>query len=424
MEAALPQPSRVSPHQASSAPGFWRLNLGLTKRFWTFFAVAFFFDAGFAVYFFLFNLFLLDIHATERTIGLINGAFTLGSTLTILPAGALGRRWGIKPLLLVCMAGAPVLGALRVLYLQPAAQIILGFFAGAAMSLWAVAYLPAVARLTTEKNRASAYSLIFSASILTSAIGGAITGYLPRWLNQKDSAAAMFSLHRSILLSACAIAALAIWPSSQLIFGAGADVDKNAVSPLAGFRPTPFLGRFLPSMALWTAAMGAFLPFANVYLAREHRMPLDHVALIFSASQCLQLFLGLLTPAILRIFGLLPGILVIQLAAATCMAALALSRFDLLTVGMYLLFSALQWMAAPALYNLLMSNTADAQRSHAAAMAMFLNTLLTSVTVTAAGAAFTHFGYRNPLLLLALSGTIAAATTFIVVRPHVRLELQ
>ena len=91
---------------------------------------------------------------------------------------------------------------------------------------------------------------------------------------------------------------------------------------------------------------------------------------------------------------------------------------------LYLLFSALQWMAAPALYNLLMSNTVDAQRSHAAAMAMFLNTLLTSVTVTAAGAAFTHFGYRNPLLLLALSGTIAAATTFIVVRPHIRLELR
>jgi len=52
-------------------------NKKLSRHFWVFFTVAFFFDFGFSVYFFLFNLYLLDIHFNERTIGLMGGALAL-----------------------------------------------------------------------------------------------------------------------------------------------------------------------------------------------------------------------------------------------------------------------------------------------------------------------------------------------------------
>jgi MFS family permease len=422
MDTVLLQPSKAT--NSSRTPTEWIRSQFLTPQYWTFFAVAFFFDAGFAIYFFLFNLFLLDAHAAERTIGLINGAFTLGSTLTILPAGLMGRRWGVKPLLLTCMVAAPALGVLRVFYLGMPAQIALGFLAGAAMSLWGIAYLPAVARLTTDENRASAYSLIFSASIFTSAIGGAVTGYLPRWLNHSQATVAMFEVHRSILLSACVIAAIAIWPSSRLHLASSERADEQNVTLLAGFRPTPFLLRCLPFMALWTASMGAFLPFANVYLAREHHISMQSIALIFSVAQCLQLLLGLLTPVVLRIFGLMQGILLIQLTAATCLGGLALLHFGPATVVLYLCFTTVQWMCSPALYNLLMSSTDDAQRSQAAAMAMFLNTLLSALTVALAGVAFSLYGYRVPLIFIACAGGLSALATFKFVRPQVRQDLQ
>jgi hypothetical protein len=88
MDTVLQQPAKAI-RIGSRTPMAWIRSQSLGRQYWMFFAVAFFFDAGFAVYFFLFNLFLLDAHAAERTIGLINGAFTLGSTLTILPAGFL-----------------------------------------------------------------------------------------------------------------------------------------------------------------------------------------------------------------------------------------------------------------------------------------------------------------------------------------------
>ena len=49
----------------------WLLKQKLSRGFWIFFTVAFFFDFGFAVYFFLFNLYLLDFHFNERVIGLV-----------------------------------------------------------------------------------------------------------------------------------------------------------------------------------------------------------------------------------------------------------------------------------------------------------------------------------------------------------------
>jgi MFS family permease len=416
METTLPPTSDFKNATRVRTPVAWLRSQSLTREYWIFFAVAFFFDAGFAVYFFLFNLFLLDAHATERTIGLINGAFTLGSTLVLLPAGVLGRRWGVKPLLLTGMLTAPILGAFRVLYLGWQVQVALGLLAGAAMSLWVVCYLPAVARLTTEENRASAYSLIFSASVATSAIGGAITGFLPRWLKQFSLSASEFEVHRAILLCACAIAAIAIWPALRLDLPAGAEMEAPGTNFLSEFRPTPFLLRFLPLHAMWMAIIGAFIPFANVYLARDHRLSMQNISLLFSSAQCLQLLLGLLTPVVLRICGLLRGILVIQLTTILSLAALALSRHIAVTIALYLLFTTVYWMCSPALYNLLMSNTRDEQRSHAAAMAMFLNTLASSFTIAMAGSSFSRFGYKAPLLSIAGAGALVSIGMFRSVR--------
>src|SRR5437763_1207493 len=150
-----------------SNPSRWQFN----RRFWRFFTAAFFFDAGFALYFFLFNLFLADLHYSERAIGSVNAALTLGSLIGTLPGGEFTRRWGIRPLLLICFSAAPLLGIARALCSSLAQQIVFAFLMGLAMSCWGVCFLPTVARLTTPRTRSSAFSLIFAVSVATSALG-------------------------------------------------------------------------------------------------------------------------------------------------------------------------------------------------------------------------------------------------------------
>jgi predicted MFS family arabinose efflux permease len=385
-------------------PAAWLREKNLSRGFWVFFSAAFFFDAGFAIYFFLFNLYLLDYRFNERAMGWIGGAMTLGSLVGTLPAGALAQRIGLRPLLIVLFVTAPLLNAMRVVWIWEPAQIGLAFLAGLAMSSWGVCFLPGVARLTTEKNRTAAFSLIFSASVGTSMLGGLVCGYLPQWLRMAGFAMRAADVKRVILLASCAIVFLGLIPVLRLRIPSQAapDVEANRAGWLSAWKLNPFLWRFLPLMALWSAVLAAFTPFANVYLSRELHIQITQIGLIFSTVQALQLFMGLVTPLVLRALGLVRGIAATQILAAVVLGLLAGTRNAPLAVGLYLTFAAAQWMSSPGLYNLLMNETPDAERSTAAAMTLFCNALAGSVATAGAGILLTRFGYPPVLFSIAI----------------------
>jgi MFS family permease len=404
-------------------PAAWLREQKLSRGFWIFFTAAFFFDFGFAVYVFLFNLYLLDLHFNERAMGLIGGAMTLGSVVGTLPAGFLARKTGLRPLLLVCFIAAPVLCSLRAIEMREAAQIALAFLAGLAMCLWGVCFLPAIARLTTEQNRTSAFSLIFSASIGTATLGGVVCGYLPQWLKMAGFTMQPAEVKRLILLVACGIAAMGIFAVLRMELppieasaenettGPGKDSEQNSAARSKGHRwwgIHPFLLRFLPSMALWTAVVASFTPFANVYLSRELHLPLSRIGLVFSVAQIVQFSVGLLTPVLFRALGLVNGIVVTQLMTGVAVGCLAGTHNAQLAVVVYLLFSAMQWMSAPGLYNLLMSKVPDEERSTASGMTMFCNAVIGSAATAGAGFLFIRFGYPPVLLGIAALAVVVA----------------
>lgn len=402
-------------------PAAWLREKKLSRGFWVFFTAAFFFDFGFSVYFFLFNLYLLDIHFNERAIGLVGGAMTLGSAAATLPAGLLARSIGVRTPLIVCFIAAPVLGALRALAMGEVVQIGLGFAAGLTMCLWGVCYLPALARLTTEDNRAFAFSLIFSASIGTSTLGGVVCGYLPQWLSSAGLATQPVEVKRLILLVSSAIAAvglLAVLRMRMPLPQSETTPPQRPAKALAGiWRVDPFLLRFLPSMALWTAVLASFTPFSNVYLSRELHVPLSHIGLVFSAAQILQFCVVLLTPMVFRALGLINGIVTTQILTAVAIGCLAKTHNMRLAMALYMGFSAMQWMSSPGLYNLLMSRVPDEERSTASSMTMFCNAVLQSVATAVAGFLFVRFGYPHVMLGIAVLAAVAAGVFRAVVGP-------
>ena len=449
---ARPQ-AAASPGRAAALwrrPAQWLREQNLSRGYWRFFTSAFFFDAGFAVYFFLFNLYLLDFHFNDRAIGWVSGALTLGSLAGTLPAGELARRYGVKTLLILCFVSAPMMGAMRTLWMWEPAQIGLAFLAGAAMSGWGVAFLPTVARLTTERNRASAFSLIFSVSIGTSALGGVVCGYLPRWLRAAGYAMQSAEVKRLILLLSCALALVALVPAMRLHVpapgqaetaietgssrhpwmgagtraGMGARMGIRMRTWMGAWKLQPFLLRYLPCMALWSGTLAAFAPFANVYLVRGLHLPLTSVALLFSTVQIVQFIMGLLTPVLLRVLGLVNGILATQVTAALALAALGGAHTPKLAIPLYLTFSAAQWISSPALYNLLMNETEDRRRGSAAAMTLFCNALAGSAATALAGVLFTRFHYPPVLLAIAAMAFAVALLFRFLVASHMRHPIE
>lgn len=354
MEVQLESPpDRVHTVSFWKSPSVWFRQKNLSRGYWIFFSAAFFFDAGFSVYFFLFNLYLLDCHFNERAMGWIGGALTVGSLVGTLPAGALARRIGLRPLLIFLFVSAPVLNAFRALWIWEPAQIGLAFLAGLAMSCWGVCFLSGIGRLTTQQSRTAAFSLIFSASVGTSMLGGIVCGYLRQWLGMAGIAMQAAETKRLILLVSCGIVLLGLIPVLQLRMPSPSkEKSANDTAPelrhwLREWKLDPFLRRFLPLMALWSAVLAGFNPFANVYLERNLHIPMTQIGVIFSAAQIVQLCMGLIAPVVFRVLGLVKGIAATQLTAAFMLISMAGARNGELAIALYLTFSAAQWMSAP-----------------------------------------------------------------------------
>jgi MFS family permease len=397
------------------SPAAWLREKKLSRGFWIFFAAAFFFDFGFSIYIFLFNLYLLDFHFNERAMGLIGGAATLGSVVGTLPAGVLARKIGIRPLMIVCFIASTVLCALRVMIVQEHAQLVLAFLSGLAMCLWGVCFLPAVARLTTEENRASAFSFFYVNTGMVM-LGGIVCGYLQQWLKMAGLVLQPVEVKRIILLASCAIAAIGLVAVLRLEMPAILQEESQGENRKR-WMPHPFLLRYLPALALWTAVLVAFTPFANVYLSKNLHVPMSRIGLIFSVAQVLQLFVGLLTPVLYRRLGMVPGIVVTQIATAVTLACLAATHNSQAAMGLYLGFSALQSMSAPGLYNLLMSKLPDEERSTASSGALFCNAVVASGTTAGAGILFVRFGYPHVLMGIAGLAFAVAMLFWLLIGP-------
>ena len=379
----------------------------LTREFWTFFAAALCFDLGFAIYIFLYGLFLLDIGFNERQLGLVTGAMTLGAMTGTLPMGALAERFGLRRLLLAGFTVTPAVAAVRLFFPAEHRQIALAGVTGFALSSWQVCFSPAIAALTTKNNRTLAFSLTFSTGIATGALGGLAGGWLPGWIEHAHLAASHVEAKRWVLLGCCAVFALGTWPLSRLRLRTPATTQRRA------WKFDPFLIPYLPAMALWTLTAGVFVPFAPAFLSRQLHLQLPRIGEAFSLAQIAQVGAILLAPIVFRQCGLVAGIAYTQGLSGLALAWLAATHRVNLAVGIYVGYMAIHWMSGPGIYSLLMGRVAETARNTASAVNTLMSSLCQSIAAAVAGAAYVRFGYP-PVLFAAAAMALLSSTVFAV----------
>ena len=388
----------------------WISEKGLSREFWIFFVAALCYDFGFAMFLFLYNLFLLDIGFNERQLGFVVGAMTIGGVVGTIPIGLLAQRVGLRRVLLAGFVLTPLASALRTIVVGERAQIGLAFLTGLCICYWPVCFSPSAAKLTTEKNRTFAFSLLLSVGICVGGLGGLVGGCLPGWLQTINPSMQSADAKRVVLLLCCLIVALGAWPISRLRLQV--DGEKQSRS----WRLDPFLFRFLPAVALWSLASGSFAPFATAYLSRHIHIPLAHIGMIFSASQLAQVVAILLAPTVFKRCGLVTGIMYTQVATAIALAGLARSHNVPLTVVLYLSFTAFHWMGGPGIYSLLMNRVPEGERSTASAANSLVTSLCQAIASAVSGAAYVDFGYPAVLMGIAVIALLAALLFWALLR--------
>jgi MFS family permease len=371
----------------------WRSTIGsFNSAYWKFYAAAFCMDFGFGLFFFLFNLYLIDLHFDERAIGHVMACFTLGNVAGTLPAMMFARRRGLRSLLLITFLGAPILAATRVIFLSWPAQLGLAFANGAAMCGWPICFSPAIAALTDEDNRSLGFSMAFATGIGMGSMAGLAGGFIPEALHAGLHLPLVTGI-RAVLLASCVVTSIGAIPVFALRF-------RNHILP-AGKRLRvfhPFLFRFLPASLLWTVVAGSFPMFGAVYLQKVLNIPLGSLGAIFSASHMAQFGAVLLSPVVFRWAGMAKGVAGIQICAALFLVLIAVSGSAPFAVCFYLLYFAAQFMCGPGIYGLLMNRIPEEERSTASALQNMSGAICQAATAALTGIGIVAVGYKTVLL--------------------------
>jgi MFS family permease len=400
--------SRVAHHLAALPPTAWSAlrwfgtGTGLGRQYWRFFFSEAFFDFGMFVFFFLYNLYLLQLGFRENFLGLMSGVMTAGSVAGSLLAVVAMQRFGIRRTLLAAFALTAALSALRAYVTFPPALLALSAAAGVTSAFWPVAYSPAITQLTTTKNRALGFSLICSAGISIGILGGLAASRLPGWIAWLHPASAGIASYRFSLLLGCAIVLLALVPLSRVQFGALPPSERKLQ------RPSPLVWRFLIAMAAWNLGTGALNPFFNVFFVRRIHLPVEQVGFVFSAAQIAQVIAILFAPLVFRKFGLTRGISGMQLATACALLALAAAGGPWWAAGAYAGYMMSQYMSEPGMFTLLMEGVRAGERSSASALNFLVSFSGQAIAAAAAGWLLARFGYPPVMVGAAVICVLAA----------------
>lgn len=406
--------TRALPATAWSAARWFGGGIGLGAQYWRFFFAEGFFDFGMFIFVFLYNLYLLQLGFRENFIGLISGVMTAGSVVGSLVAALAIQRFGLRRTLLISFGLTASLSAFRA-YATFAPELLgLAFAAGLTSSVWPVAFSPAIAHLTNNKNRALGFSLSSSAGIAIGIVGAQAAGRLPGWLSRLGWASSTLWSYREALLAGCVMVGLAIWTFSGVSMGSAPAPEARKLH-----RPSPLVLRFLIAMLAWNLGTGALNPFFNVFFSRHVGMPVERIGMVFSGSQIAQVIAILAAPIVFRRFGLTRAISGMQFATGLALVGLAAASGPAWAAAGYSAYMMTQYMSEPGMFTLLMEGAPVAERGSASALNFLVSFAGQAIAAAVAGQMLARFGYP-PVFLAAAVICGAAALLFRVLLDKAR----
>ncbi|HWQ53430.1 MAG TPA: MFS transporter [Bryobacteraceae bacterium] len=357
---------------------------------------------GMFIFLLLYNLRLLEIGFQANLIGRVAGFMSLGTFVGALSAAAITRRLGLRKAILIAILGSAAGMVLRVLSVQEGWLMATSLMHGTFLALWMVSFSPAVAALTTERNRQFAFSLACSAGVCVGIVGGLAGGRLPGLLRSLVGTADPTDPNRMALWVAAGIVALAAWPAARLRFPVAPRVEAKV------YPRGRFMAAFLVCLGLWSVAVGAFNPFFNAFFAERLRMSVERIGIAFAFSHAGQVTALLCAPLVLRWLGQVRGIAYMQLASGMALICLALSSGGGVATVSYVSYMSFQYMSEPGVFSMLMSRVAPGERSGASALYLLVTSISASVGALTAGSAVVRFGYPSVLVASAVVAAVAS----------------
>ena len=391
--------ARVLVPLAGSGARWWLLQSGLSGEYWRFYAAFVIFNFSLMIFYLLYNLHLASLGFDESFAGRVTSVMHTGSLLGSLIAGVAAARAGLRTSLAFSFVATGVSFAQRAVAPGASELLALAFQGGLCQSVWAVCLAPTVTSLAPERSRPLAFGLTFGTGVGLGVLAGLVGGRLPVVLG---------STRGALLVAAC-LAPVAVLPLLWLRLEERLDTTRKV------YAMSPFLWRFLGALAIWGAATGAFNPFFNLFFSRALHFDVEKIGFVYSATQGAQVLAMLMSPVVLRRFGVGPAIALMQAATGVSLAGLGLAT-PMLAPWMYGMYMAFQYMSEPGMYNLLMSTVPASERTGASALNFITIFGSQAMAAWVSGEAIARYGYRPVLLAAGVLALVAARVMMSITR--------
>ena len=276
----------------------------------------------------LLNLYLLRLGFDTQFIGSLIASGQIAWALAALPAGAIGRRFGLRTALIIGSAiSALGIGFLLIVEWLPkndwAAWLYFAWiltWLGAA--LLTVNSIPYLLHMSTAEERNHAFVAQGAVIALLGFVGSVVAGFLPGvfadWIASALDQPAPY-WYPLWLVPLVHLLCVVIWAKAQPVhLVKDSDSLEAAPMPLGIF---VFLGLVV---FLQTAGEGSVRAFFNVYLDQALQMPTTQIGAIFGIGQLVPVFISLIAPTLLSRWGAARVLALTSLGAGLVTLPLAL----------------------------------------------------------------------------------------------------
>ncbi len=263
---------------------------GVSRATIVFLAANVLFGSGLFFHAFLYNFYLDKLGLSPAIMGHAAAALTTGGLVTLLPAGwfvdRAGARWGLILAGVICAAGLAA-GALTT---APLAIYAAAAVAGAGNAFWRVTQAPTLIRLAPAAQRSRVFSLNVALIIGSGAVGMAIAGATPGWLERAFAVDATTALRLGLGIgAACTTASLGLYALLRL----PATMETYAVPSGRTVTPEPAAPaparqrRVLTAVALtgvWMLGPALVAAFFNLYFFKTFALSVERIGVIFGVA--------------------------------------------------------------------------------------------------------------------------------------------
>ena len=282
------------------------------------------------IYSVLLNLYLLRLGYGTAFIGDVNAAGALAFVVCSLPAGALGRRWGNRPMLVAGLALATLGHGLLPLaeYFTGADQRhwLLGSLTlgSAGTNIYFVNVFPFLMGATRPQQRSHVFSLQVAIWPLAAFVGSLIGGFLPGLC----AAALDTDLDQPIAYRYPLLLAAALLATALILVARTRSVARAAAPAPSARRGRPPYSLFIAMGAITffqTSGEGVARTFFNVYLDDALGLSTALIGSMSAGGQLLAVGAALAAPLLTRRWAPSQVILGGSLGMALCLIPLALA---------------------------------------------------------------------------------------------------